>query len=492
MKILGLGKNRRIEYFLFFIILVLGIIFTFTISPFQKADETAHFFRGVGLSNKGIVCEQDTEGNSYFNVQRKYLNYAERVGAWRIYFNYKEKFFFDELKSAEEDSVSEEIAPFYGFCLLPFPAYIPTAISVLIGDLFKSVSLSFYLSRLINFVIFFVALLWSYNRMKDSKLRWILIAYAMIPMVTHQASTIGYDALQLAIAPILFALNVSFIEKKGIKKKDLWVYFISMFLLLSAKIGYYFMSLLYFLIPREKITKDKKKYILYTCFFFLLCAIPLILHAISSNPSGLINYDRNINPTEQLRDLIEHPLSLILLIKNTLGRNMYFYIGSFIGHFGWLDYSISSLAYVLFILSWLLLISRIRKEKGYNKLSLRTLILGASIFLTIGSIFGALYLTWTPVGNAVVDGVQGRYFLILFPFLMLFAIYFSKLFESKKLLQTILLFLFIFYVLFELSYVIYKRYYDYSYVYKDNSYSMIVEREVLRLKKDKILLKFNG
>lgn len=491
MESLRLKGNKRIEYFLLLIILVLGIIFTFAIPPFQKADEIAHFFRGVGLSNKGIVCAQDTEGNNSFNIQKKYLNYAEEVGGARIAFNYDEKFSFDEFKDAERDSVSEEIIPFHGFCSLPFLAYIPTAISVLIGDLFKLVSLSFYLSRLINFVIFFVALLWSYNRMKESRLRWILIAYGMIPMVTHQASAIGYDALQLAIAPVLFALNVSFIEEKKIKKKDLWTYFISMFLLLSAKGGYYFMALLYFLIPREKMTKDKKKYILYTCFFFLLCMIPLVLHTMSSNTSGLINYDRNTNPTEQLKYFIENPLLFLSLVRNTL-ENMYFYIGSFIGHFGWLDYSISPVIHVLYILSWILVIGRIKRRESYDKLSIRTLILGISIFFTVASVFGALYLTWTPIGNPIIAGVQGRYFLILFPFLMLFAIYFSQLLESKKLLRIILLFLFTFYILFELSYVIYKRYYDYSYVYKGDSYSMIVGKKVLRFKKDKILLKFNG
>jgi len=345
---------------------------------------------------------------------------------------------------------------------------------VLIGDLFKSISLSFYLARIMNFAIFFVALLWSYNKIKNSKFRWILIAYAMIPMVTHQASAIVYDALQLAVVPILFALNISFIEEKKIRKRDLWIYFISMFVLLTAKSGYYFLSLLYFLIPREKIAKDKKKYFLYTFIYFLLCIISLVVYIKVFSASTLTDFKSNISPIEQFKYILENPLSFLLVIKNTLGGNIYFYIGSFIGHFGWLDYSISPITYLLFILSWVLLIGQISKGKDYKKLSSRTLILGLSIFLTVGFIFGSIYLTWNPVGNTSIVGIQGRYFLILFPFLMLFAIYFMKLFESKKLLRTILLFLFIFYVLFELSYVIYKRYYDYSYIKQESSYSMMV------------------
>lgn len=247
-----------------------------------------------------------------------------------------------------------------------------------------------------------------------------------------------------------------------------------MFVLLTAKSGYYFLSLLYFLIPREKIAKDKKKYFLYTFIYFLLCIISLVVYIKVFSASTLTDFKSNISPIEQFKYILENPLSFLLVIKNTLGGNIYFYIGSFIGHFGWLDYSISPITYLLFILSWVLLIGQISKGKDYKKLSSRTLILGLSIFLTVGFIFGSIYLTWNPVGNTSIVGIQGRYFLILFPFLMLFAIYFMKLFESKKLLRTILLFLFIFYVLFELSYVIYKRYYDYSYIKQESSYSMMV------------------
>lgn len=37
----------------------------------------------------------------------------------------------------------------------------------------------------------------------------------------------------------------------------------------------------------------------------------------------------------------------------------------------------------------------------------------AAMLASIGGIFGLHYLTWTPVGGPVVQGVQGRYFLPL-------------------------------------------------------------------------------
>ena len=36
-----------------------------------------------------------------------------------------------------------------------------------------------------------------------------------------------------------------------------------------------------------------------------------------------------------------------------------------------------------------------------------------------GAMFGAQYLSWTPVGGGVVEGMQGRYLLPLLPLLIL-------------------------------------------------------------------------
>lgn len=465
MKILGLGQNKKVEYLFFPVILLLGLIFIFAVPPFQKADETAHFLRGVALSNGDFVCEQDENGEGYFPIKEKYFNYINDVGTNRIAFNYPEKFYFKDLVTAKQKSPkSDTIVNYQNFCSLPFLSYLPTAGSVLIGNLFDSISVSFYLSRVVNFVIFFLALLCSYNKIKDSKLRWILLAYGMIPMVTHQASTIGYDALQLAIAPVLFALNRHFIEEKNIEKKDLWIYFISMFVLLTAKPGYYFMSLLYLLIPREKITKDKKKYLLYTGIYFLLVVVSAIFFTKLYSDAGIGSVEQNINPAEQLKGLISNPLRLIVLVRNTLGGNMNFYMESFIGKFGWLDYGISPLVYMMFIISWVYLIGKIKNEKIFDKLYSKTLVLALSVFLTVGFLFGSIYLSWNTVGSTVVSGVQGRYFLILFPFLILLIVGILKFLESNKRVRYALIALVVLYVLLEISYGTYKRYYDYSFV----------------------------
>lgn len=475
MKILGLGQNKEkkkevkekknwVEVVLFTFIFLLGIIFTFVVPPFQKPDETAHFLRAVALSDGQFTCNYENH-KSYFNIPSKYFSYLSEIGQGRIAFHYEEKFFIEDLKGAESRIYEEDEMVEYGFCSLPFVGYIPASIGILIGDLFNSISLEFYLARLFNFLVFFILLIWSYRRLKDSKLKWVILSYAMIPMVTHQASVVGYDAMQLALTPVIFSLIIDFLRKAEIKKKDLLIFVISMVLLLVIKQGYYFLCLLYFLIPWSKIAKGKKKCLLITLIYLLLCILSAVFHLKLDTGSSFVNTGRNINAYAQL-SLLKSPKFFFDLVRNTINANLVFYIRSFIGVFGWLDYGLFEIVYLLYIFYWSFLAYAIKDDVANivkKKISLVTIILGITLFLTIGFLFGSIYLTWNTVGTTVIGKVQGRYFLILFPYFIIFVSLLIKLFESNKKFRAVIIVLFVVFLLIEILYAIYNRYYYYGY-----------------------------
>lgn len=462
MRILELKDNRTIEYLLFGIILLLGLIFTFIIPPFQKPDENVHFLRAVALSEGQFFCSSDENGNGRFLISQEYFDYIANVGTHRIAFNYNEKFFLNDIVKAEQkESDMEDIGNFGSFCSLPFVAYVLSAIAILIGSLFSSITVSFYLARFINFFVLFFSLVWSYKKIKESNLRWLLLAYALIPMVTHQAAAVGYDSLQLAAIPIIFAITVSSVSQNKLDWKDITLYIVSMAVLLVAKPGYYFMSLLYFLIPADKFTKNKKEYIIYTILFFVICIIASVLTVVFLKSSGVLGSNGNIDPISQLKGLLD-PLFFIVLVKNTIEGGLQFYLQGFIGYFGWLDYSLPYPIYFIYILSWFVLLFKIKDNVFFNKLYFRVSIIGLVILLTVGFIFGSIYLTWNPVGVYGISGVQGRYFLVLFPFLILFGAGVIRAIERNKVIRMISILLLVLYLIIQLSYVIYKRYYDYS------------------------------
>ena len=72
----------------------------------------------------------------------------------------------------------------------------------------------------------------------------------------------------------------------------------------------------------------------------------------------------------------------------------------------------------------------------------------------------AMYSVWTPVGKNVVDGVQGRYFLPLLPYIFLIVIELCRRLNKKTNIQKIIVLLIFVIVIVDISVKIYKRFYD--------------------------------
>ncbi len=455
-------ESNHKEILLFIPIFLMGIIFTLIVPPFQKADETAHFLRSVTVSRGQLVCMESEDGKKYFELPQKYFDYIRNTETNRVAFHYEEKFHFTNLINAEKKGQSSEKESIWeGYCMLPFIPYLPSASMIFVGEIFNSISTSFYLGRFSSFLLFFLSLTWSYQKIKKSKLKWILFAYALIPMVLHQVTGIGYDSTQLSLITIIFALNVHFVENKNSSKGDFRIYIVSMILLLLVKPGFYFLSLLYLLIPAKKIHNDRKFYIFFTVIYFVLSFGSAVLFTKYYSETGLLEGTGGTDPLEQLK-LVSDPSFLIFLIKNTIETYSDFYIKSFIGLFGWLDYGLHAITYILFLLFWILVARELRNSEFFTKLKSKIFLLGLILFLSIGFIFGSIYLSWNTVGNPVISGVQGRYFLVLFPFVLVFISGMMKVFEMNKRFKFFFILLVFIYLLLEITYVIYDRYYDYS------------------------------
>jgi uncharacterized membrane protein len=98
-----------------------------------------------------------------------------------------------------------------------------------------------------------------------------------------------------------------------------------------------------------------------------------------------------------------------------------FYLASFVGVLGWLDapfrhgyYNLSLVMFSALFLATVVFAGVQNPARPADRASAL-----AAFAASVGMVFASLYLTWTPVGNAIVEGVQGRYFLPLAPILAL-------------------------------------------------------------------------
>jgi uncharacterized membrane protein len=144
----------------------------------------------------------------------------------------------------------------------------------------------------------------------------------------------------------------------------------------------------------------------------LLFAIALIwLIAVGALSQPSVTPFPDVDPSAQMAGLMKHPLSIWQIAGQTLTSAEYFNVSrSVVGILGCLNVTLSPWVYAVGLDAILLAASTcFLQVSGRSPLYHIT---AALLFaLSIGAIYGALYLTWTPAGAGAVSGFQGRYLL---------------------------------------------------------------------------------
>lgn len=123
----------------------------------------------------------------------------------------------------------------------------------------------------------------------------------------------------------------------------------------------------------------------------------------------------------QLHALSLHPGIWTMLVRSTLRVQWHEgcpYCRQFIGVLGWLDtplpdpyYALTALVLLAALLSSAAVATPV---PGINRAG-AALLIGSAVV----AVFALQYLSWSPIGGGTIEGVQGRYFLPLLPFLAL-------------------------------------------------------------------------
>jgi uncharacterized membrane protein len=122
--------------------------------------------------------------------------------------------------------------------------------------------------------------------------------------------------------------------------------------------------------------------------------------------------------SEQIRFILSHPVKFAFILFNDFNVNIQAYIAQFIGVLGWLDTPLPSILYISY--SFLLVFIALVDSRPNIIITLRDkLKIVAIVLSSILLIYLLTYLSWTPVGQELVEGIQGRYFIPVAPLLFL-------------------------------------------------------------------------
>lgn len=407
--------ENRLEYAFLWIGMTACVTIVFTF-PAQKVswDEAYHFRHAyeLGLGTRIILSPEvqyygsDDEVASllYPTTMQEFNNLEQGLDRSAIY---------------DPDASGNQVIR-SGFASFNDIGHIPCAIGISFARLLHLPLAAVYkCGRLFN-AWFYLLLTWlAIRRAKIGK--QLLTAIALMPTLLFLASSYSYDASLNACA----FLGLSYVLSELVERNTpiTWRRYLiiigSLFFASGVKLLYAPLLLLVLLLPRQKF-RDKKTVYLMKGGVLLVCVLLLAVMMLPTllNPVG-VEADARGGATStggQLSVIFGNPIGYAkLLLMSVLSSAVDFTIGNGIfgtmAHYGYVPFG----GFITVLMVFLTLTD---VAKDTLRIRERVVILGL-VGIIVAFIWTAMYISFTPVGAASINGVQGRYFVpILLPLLL--------------------------------------------------------------------------
>lgn len=391
-------------HWLFLIYAVPAVIYlSFVMAPFQVADELAHVLRADQISHGklisgrfggavegGLVAFGELYQNMWFHSEVKQtVALADQAGKIKW--------------TGPKDNVNFQNTAQYGPLL-----YIPQAIGLLLGRLTGlSVAQSVVLARLVNGL---VACLLGYFALTICRRgRALTFATLLLPMTLSQFGSASQDALIIGLS----LLAVSIVSRVVTDRRPAGTgeFALVAFIVMATTLARPSQVALALLLPALVTWRDpawSKKAVI-TAVAAVLIGVWMHLLATLMPP-----VPSNLSASIQLGHLLAHPLRLPTVMANSLITNYRWLSETVIGYLGWTDTIMPTWYYkaTLFMLVLALVAPGNRGFQFWPGL----LVVATLAGLVTGTCF-ALYLSWTPIDQPTINGLQGRYILPVLPLL---------------------------------------------------------------------------
>ena len=412
-------KKFELEKVALLLIIIFGLMMVFLAPPMAHPDEMNHFTKAELLS-EGILYPEKSDAGVLVNDYYFPLNEAQKG-----------------LTILDNPHIFDEISNHKGYAQTndsPFYSYIPSAIGILIAKcLHLTAVFSLLFARLLNLILYAGVAYWAIKKAPAFKIGLTLIA--AMPMAVAQASSVSYDAFIITFTLIILTYFIKMFEQKA-ENKDLAIFFISIFLITLIKPPYIMLSFLILVIPKENFIENRNYSFIAIALLFIASILSFSSFLTPATPTTVSASASNISSSAQLSYILNNPLSLLELIKNsiTLIPDTFVLNSSFYHYADFKGLKAYKLAYLIFFVLFALF------YKQDINLSKRNRLILTSIFLiTYFGIFGILYLIWTPIGSNTILGVQSRYFVPIIPLLPLIINYDKKSIEKYEYLITLII-----------------------------------------------------
>ena len=416
--------RKNIQWAVFGVIIVLTAGLSRLIPPMQSPDEMSHLGRAYLISQGKWLLEPiplDIDlptGNmqvSAMIAQARALGVDVGGSVDEGLLAFHDGYRADSVKLlSEADKLRIASIPWTGkeryFSLWGtvyyFPAiYIPQASGFFIGKhLHWTVQQSYYLVRGLTLLTCIVLLSMAY---KLAPVAHLALALLVLPMSIFQMLSPTIDGVTTALA-ILVISQFLFSLNTANRMLPIWQISICVFILATSRTHLMPLFLLPIYIAWQR--RSLKNSLVVGAFG--LAAIGWALVALRSN-NGLM-----LDPAHTSAGLLiyyaAHPLAFLEIAAATVADPVQstFLQQSFIGILGWLDAPLHQRFYPALWMGLVLCAWASMSFASLHEMRKARIVLITSALAGVGLIFLALLVTFTPHPATLVQGIQGRYFLV--------------------------------------------------------------------------------
>lgn len=264
----------------------------------------------------------------------------------------------------------------------------------------------FYAGRIANLIVWILLIALAIHITPIFK--WAFFVTALLPMSVFEGMSYSADSFSNAFAFLYFAyiFKLIFNEKEFSYKKDF------LLLLLFSITGALSKGIILPLLLVPFIPIKKHKYLIFTT---------LIISAIATGCSwshyNYVALAKNVNYSYNQSYIIHHPIEFGKLLIKTYCQNGTHLYGQALGKLGWQKIPLNNISYGL--ITFTLMMSLIFLPEKYRidrKLKFFGLIISIIYTITLSCL---MYCMCNTPNDIRIIGLQGRYFLSMFPALFL-------------------------------------------------------------------------
>lgn len=410
-------KELKLQTLWLLMALGFGIFRIFIITPHSGWDEYGHYEISYTYSDQLLF--KFGEPHLMDENHADYSNLEIQNNVKSAYLRYKDPF-FEKVETKVDKSRSPSTPN-------PFQ-YLPQSLGISIARLlhFNFMPL-YFLGRLFNLLFYVFCIYFAIQIIPYGKL--VFFTCGLSAVCLQQAASFSMDSFILATSFLFFALLINSISKnEKIEKKEIFLLCLLAVALSPSKLIYFPLTFLAILIPscRFKTLKQNvlTKALIIFCGIFAILLFSMLSAKGSTESSEIANGIKTIYSGEQgwtLSDILKNPAKVLSMAMWTL-------------RYTWADWFTEALGKplmgvpapfplwarqitLLLMLASALFFTKENENKTILTIWQKLLIVFVILCVVALALAGELYI-WTPLNAKSIEGVQGRYFLPIFPLIL--------------------------------------------------------------------------